>query len=453
MSLPPDRPGPGETLGAFCRRHYGRHPGQLAFLRDQSIYRCILGGVGSGKSEVAAFDVVRKAIRWPGIPQLVVARTYRMLYRSSVKSLVKVIGWWAGALRYRLHKTANLIEFPDLRHPKTGETSQLLFGYVQDAKTLRGSEVGGFWLDEATLAGRESFDTLLQRTRHPDYPLSGIVTGNPKGREWVAKLFSEEREVWSPEKRARYGFHQWKTADNPLYVEQPEYLAALKEAYGENSDWYRQEVLGEIITFRGLVYRSFDEQRHVVAEKPERVLRVMAGVDWGVSSPGCIIVVGEDSDGTAWVLDELYERGKIVAGDPGGRDWVTEAKLLAGKWRISRFLCDPSDANAVRTFKLHGLPAVGADNRVVPGIREVEGRIASGRFRVHGAMAPNLLGEIRQYHWRETPDGEPLEDQAPAKEFDHAMDALRYAVMGLARPGLVVSRGQGGGVREMSYER
>jgi len=36
------------------------------------------------------------------------------------------------------------------------------------------------------------------------------------------------------------------------------------------------------------------------------------------------------------------------------------------------------------------------------------------------------VAEFGQYHWREDRDGNPIEDADPAKEFDHAMDALRY---------------------------
>jgi hypothetical protein len=68
----------------------------------------------------------------------------------------------------------------------------------------------------------------------------------------------------------------------------------------------------------------------------------------------------------------------------------------------------------------------------MPGIQVVKNRLAvqgdgKPRLMVH-VDAANTLADFEQYQWLENRDG--LRDQ-PRKTNDHAMDALRYAAMGV----------------------
>jgi len=429
--LPPDRPGHQEPFSEFIARHYGPHPGQRRFCEDAARYRAAIAGIGGGKTEVGAFEVVRHAIRYPGIKQLVVAPTFRMLNRSTRLVLKKVIGWWGDTLVAVEKKSENRIIFPGLVD-RTGSCSEVYFGHAQDADSLRGAEVGSFWIDEAALCREDVWLVCQGRIRQPGMPHRGWITGTPKGQNWVYRTFVEGRENWSPERRARYGFHHWPTHDNPLYKIEPDFLEALEESYGIGTDFYRQEMLALFVALAGLVYKEFNASKHVVSTVPDMIVRVLAGVDWGVTSPGCIIVIGITAEGVVFVLDEVYERGVTISGTPGN-DWLSTAEALREKWKIERFFCDPEDANAILTFQRAGLLAVQADNKRIPGVRAVQALIAGDKFRVLGNAAPNLLTELSEYHWREDKDGNPIEDQDPAKEFDHALDALRYVVMGQLR--------------------
>ncbi len=433
-ALPMDRPGPGESLQAFTRRHYGPHSGQSAFCDDPARYRAAVAGIGGGKTEVGAFDAIRHAVRFPGIKGLVVAPSYRMLTNATLPTIRLVISWWEG-LEYTFHKSDWRIEFPQLRNAH-GEPSSLTFGYAANPDSLRGGTYGFAWLDEAALCPEAAWRELSGgRIRQPGYPHRAWCTTTPRGKNWVYRTFAAERETWDEQRAEAYSLHQWTTLDNPAYHADPQDIPALQAAYGgTGSDFYRQEVLAQFLAFTGLVYRAFDEGLHVCAKVPCRLRRIVAGIDWGVTSPGCIIVIGEGEDGKLYVLEEVYERGLLISGDPNGNDWLTVAKDLRTRHNITQFFADPEDANAILTFQRAGLPVAKADNRRLPGVRAVQAVIGGDSFRVLDAQAPNLLAEFSQYHWRETADGTPLEDQDPAKEFDHSMDALRYAVMGLERP-------------------
>jgi len=353
--------------------------------------------------------------------------------------LLKVASWWGDLLGVKEYKSEARLEFTKLVNPQTGECSSVYFGHAQDADSLRAVEVGYFWIDEAPLCSQEAFRVAMGRIRQPGVPHRGWITGTPKGRNWVYRTFVEERETWPAKRRRTYGFHTWRTHANPLYQAEPDFLEALEAEYGPGTDFYRQELEASFVTFAGLVYKDYDAAQHDTTEPLPRFVRLVAGVDWGFRSPGCILVLGEDSSGRVWLVDEVYERNRVVAGKDGD-DWVSEAKDLRAKWGIQAFFADPSDANAIQQFAMAGLPVTGADNARLPGVKAVQALLATDRFRVVDAAAPNTVTEFGQYHWKTDPDGNPIEDSDPAKEFDHAMDTLRYAVMGLAAPVKVARR-------------
>lgn len=433
--LPSDRPGAGESLQDFCSRHYGPHPEQWKFCMDPAMFRAAIAGIGGGKTEVGAFEAIRHSIRYPGIKGLVIAPTYRMLARSTRLVLLKVASWWGEALGVKEFKSENRIELTALRN-KHGDPSTIYFGHAQEPDSLRAVEVGWFWIDEAPLCTQEAFRVAMGRIRQPGVPHRGWITGTPKGRNWVYQTFAAERDEWSPERRNAYGFHTWRTHSNPLYQSEPAFLEALEAEYGVGSDFYRQELEASFVTFAGLVYRSFDATRHVSREVPKRFARIVAGVDWGYGV-GVMLILGEDSSGRVWLLDEVYERARILTGKAGD-DWVSTAQDLQRRWNVQQWFADPEDPNAIETCRRVGLPMVRADNSRIPGVRAVQALIVADRFRVVGDQfsteAPNTVTEFGQYHWRTDRDGNPVEDQDPSKEFDHAMDALRYAVMGLKAP-------------------
>jgi len=435
--LPPDRPGRDEPFADFVRRHYAGHLAQRRFCADPATFRAAVAGIGGGKTEVGSFDAIRHCIRFPGIKGLVVAPTYRMLMRSTRIVLKKVASWWGDALPVEEIKSEYKLVFPSLRSPE-GEPSEIYFGHAQDPDSLRAIEVGFFWIDEAPLCKEDVFLICQGRIRQPGMPHRGWITGTPKGQNWVYRTFVKDADAngdpWPAERAQRYSFHTWKTHDNPLYLAEPDFLVALEESYGRGTDFYRQELEALFVALAGLVYKDFNAEKHVVAvDQVPRFVRVVAGIDWGVTSPGCILVAGIDGAGRVWFIDEVYERGKTISNDPGN-DWLSIAQDLRTRHGINMFFADPEDANAILTFEKAGLPITRADNARIPGVREVQALIAGDRLRVVAGKCPNLEAEFGQYHWREDGDGKPIEDADPAKEFDHAMDPMRYIARGVVVP-------------------
>jgi hypothetical protein len=91
---------------------------------------------------------------------------------------------------------------------------------------------------------------------------------------------------------------------------------------------------------------------------------------------------------------------------------------------------DPSGPGTICELRCAGFTIQKADNAQDPGISAVQTRIEAGTLKIVGNACPNLLAESALYYY------EPGSDK-PAKESDHAMDALRYLIFKLDAKRLV----------------
>jgi len=413
--MPIDSPEENESITDFCKRFFQKHKGQRDFLNSSARYRAAISGIGGGKSLIGAFDLVRHALKYPKSQHMVIAPTYRMLKKSSWQSIKKVLGWWKD-LEYK-EKIADMqIELPN--------GSRILSGYAQNPDYLRGVEVSTIWIDEAALCPEELWNIAIGRIRQPNFPHRIWVTTTPRGRNWIYKKFFETEDE-------NYKTITWTTKNNPLYETEPDFINDLVKSYGgESSKWYKQEVLGEFVSFEGLVYDNFDEDIHISKDQPKNPIVTVAGTDWGTSSYGAIVVISLDSDGTVYVLDEVAKKGVVLNWD-NQESWVDIGKQLSKTYNISHFFCDPSDPNAINTFNLSGMNAVKANNARIPGIREIQAKFAGNKIKIN-PNCTNLLSEIKTYEWRKDKNDKILYDLDPVKVNDHSLDALRYAVMGIS---------------------
>ena len=375
------------------------YPAQYDFLTSGARFSAFVGGVGSGKTFAGCVKAVGECINDGGLG-LIVSPTYPMLRDATLRTFMDVAGeavsgFYKGEMRAVVGN------------------GEVLFRSADDPERLRGPNLGWFYIDEAALCHKMTWPIVIARAREGGKAGPGWITTTPKGRNWVWSEFVEKE-------RDGYAIFRARTEDNPYLA--GEFVDDLKASY--TGAFARQELLGEFVAFEGLVYEEFDREVHM-AKPPGEFVRVVAGVDWGYSNPAVILVLAIDGDGRAYVVDEYYQRRQRIA------DTVAAAQRLAEVWGIEAFLCDPSEPANIAEMGNDGLPAQGADNAVTEGIQRVKARLADagdGRRRLYVAPScVNILAEFESYCWKAQRTGE-LKDE-PEKVNDHAMDALRYAVM------------------------
>jgi PBSX family phage terminase large subunit len=386
-----------ETQGRFvgCRAH------ETGFV----------GGIGSGKTWagniralLASQGIIgkRRVLQSPNVG-VVTAPTYGMLRDATLRTFLEL----AGPAVRAFNKNEMVATMQN--------GSEVLFRTASEPDRLRGPSISWFFMDEAALCVYRAFQIMVGRLRQFGKLGYGWIATTPKGRNWVWQHFVQA-------KKAGQALYRATSADN-VYLDEA-ILAIWRETYV--GDFARQELEGEFVAFEGLIYPEFRREAHVVSAPPERYQYAVAGVDWGYSNPGVILVFVVDGDGRAWQVAEHYQRQRRV------EEWVEVARQVRQTWSVRTFYCDPSEPDYIRQFREAGLPAEQANNAVNAGLQAVKNRLVvqgDGRSRlVVSQSCAHTIAEFESYQWAEGKQG--LRDQ-PVKANDHCMDSLRYAVMGV----------------------
>lgn len=249
--------------------------------------------------------------------------------------------------------------------------------------------------------------------KNPD----GTFTLTEKGAERIAAL-----DAYTGVKKLRMRYGRWAAAEGTVY---------------EGSYERSQNVVDyAFLLDKGIV--KVDSEPGVLRLNRDVVRDVVAGVDWGYTAPGTILIAAKDGDGRLYVIHEVYRTRKLI------NWWLDQALMVRDLYGVSAFACDPSEPANIASFKRAGLPAIKGWNPLKPGIDEVAARFqlaGDGRPRLYiydnslrdrdealaNANQPTcLVDELEAYVWPKGADGKPQKDLIPVPGNDHANDGLRY---------------------------
>jgi hypothetical protein len=186
------------------------------------------------------------------------------------------------------------------------------------------------------------------------------------------------------------------------------YLERERRTMGES--WYRQEYCCSFEALEGLVYPDF---ARCVVPGPAPAGRYVGGVDFGLRNPFAAVWGVIDRDDILWLTGEHYSREKTL---------THHAEHMP---RQVIWYADPAGAREILELRSAGFTIRRGNNDQCPGIAAVRARLEEGSLRVLAGACPNLLLEAGMYRY--DPD-ERRKSERPKKEYDHALDALRYLV-------------------------
>ena len=170
-------------------------------------------------------------------------------------------------------------------------------------------------------------------------------------------------------------------------------------------------------TAEGAVYEQFDVNIHKKERARREMVRWFLAMDEGFTNPSVCLLVGSDCDARWHIAREFYKRG-IVPEDVVSlaAEWFKENQCEAAA-------VDESGAGLIESLIRAGVNAIGGKGRVQDGIAIIQNRLKvqkDGRPRL--TVDPSCVETINEFESYRYKDGK----DAPEKEFDHAMDALRY---------------------------
>ena len=244
------------------------HPVQAQFVRSNALRRGYSGGRGSGKSFVASYDLVKKAKN--GRLYMVASQSYPMLKDATFRSFIHVASERMNrVLKYRGsggNLWARIATFDPDSMPSYG-TAEVIFRTASDPDRLRGPNLSGVWLDEASVMKREAYEIATATLREGGEAGWVTLTFTPKGRShWTYDAFYDKFGKLLPYSAI---FHS-KQTDNPMLAEA--YINFMKTQYPDGSRLARQELGGEFMDYDGMLFRR--EWFTVVREVPREAFRI-----------------------------------------------------------------------------------------------------------------------------------------------------------------------------------
>ena len=191
-----------------------------------------------------------------------------------------------------------------------------------------------------------------------------------------------------------------------------------------SGDFYRRFILGQWVIPAGRVYDFFDGS--MLAEPPERCLEYIVSCDYGTKNPSSFGLWGKS--GEVWYrLREYYYDSRKVGVQKTDSEYVEELARLCGDISPSRVIVDPSAASFIEALTRRGFKVEKADNDVVSGIRLTASLLNSGKIKICRGC-DDAVREFYRYRW----DDKAGKD-TPLKQFDHAMDDIRYFAVGISK--------------------
>src|SRR5262245_26525137 len=380
------------------------HAAQLAFRRSDALYRALVGGRGSGKSFAITYDLIRRAKR--GRLYMMISPTYTILRDTDFRAF--------RALARDLCVLGEVHESPPSARLTTG--AEVLFRSADDPDRLRGPNLTGVTLNEASLMPRQAYEVCIGSLREGGEQgwLSAGFT--PKGRtHWTYEVFGGNHP------RPDTAIFHARTADNPFVP--PEFAATIARQYG--GLLALQELGGEFISIEGAEWPAeyfpdslfFTDWPHDAWACKVAALDPSKGKDAKTGDYAAFVLLCVDAEGTLFVEADLTR-------DLTAEALADQAVDYSRRWHPDLFAVEANQFQHLLSVLIRQsaskasvlVPTVEIDNRVNKQvrIRRLGAYLQAGRLRV-----------------RDTPGGRLLVDQLrefPVGPHDDGPDAAEMAV-------------------------
>lgn len=385
--------------------------GYKSYWNFRGRYAACKGSRASKKSKTTALRIIYNMMKYDKSNTLVVRKTYRTLKDSCFTDLK-----WAT----RRLEVEHLWEFKysplEATYLPTGQ--KILFRGLDDPLKITSITVDyGFlcwvWLEEAyEITSEKDFDTLDESIRGELPPYlwkQWMITFNPwNEHHWLKKRFFDVKN--DPDILAittNYKCNEWlDAADLRLFDNMKE----------KNPRRYQVAGLGNWGIVDGLVYENWKEEEFTL----DQVINCdsVNGIDFGYTNDPAAVFIGfiDTENKKIYVWDEIYKKG------------LSNKKLYeeieSSHYQKKSFTADCAEPKSIDELRGYGLRVEksqkGKDS-ITHGIQYIQ----DFEIIIHPKCV-NFITEIGNYTWDEDRLGNKI--NRPIDDFNHLMDAMRYAV-------------------------
>ena len=347
------------------------------------------GGTRSGKTYSILTALIELCHKNSGLVVTICRKTFPALRATAMRDFFEILN------REDIYN-------PDL-HNKSDATYQLWgnmveFISIDQPQKVRGRKRDVLFINEANEINLEDWRQLLLRTTG-----RVLIDYNPSDEfHWIYD------EVIPREDAA---FFQTTYKDNPFL---PQSVVMEIERFKEaDENFWRVYGLGERGASQATVFTHWKE----IDQIPNEYKLLNLGLDFGYTAdPTAIVRVYTDGHGFA--VDELCYATRLTNSD------ISKVLRDSGVSRSDVIICDSAEPKSIDEIHAHGFNTHGA--------RKGKDSVKNGIQFLHSrpllvtARSVNVIKELRNYKWKEDKNGKQLNE--PVDSFNHAIDAMRYAI-------------------------
>ena len=392
--------------------------GYGAFWRSKVRYRVVKGSRASKKSTTAALWIIASMMRYKEANTLVIRKVYRTIKDSCFAQLkwavnkLKAQDYWTfreSPLEATYNPTGQKILFRGLDDPQkvtsiTVETGVLCWAWIEEAYEIRNED--DFDMLDESIRGEAPEGLFKQIT----------MTFNPwNERHWLKKRFFDGENDNVLALTTTYQCNEWLSDDD---------REVLDKMAKTNPRRYRTAGLGDWGMVEGVIYENWKEESYTLDTIRELYkLTTVCGLDFGYTNDPSAFFIGflDTENKMLFVWDEIYKTGLTNV-------QIYQEIELKG-YRKERITADSAEPKSIAELRAMGLRISGAEkgpDSIMHGVQLLQGF----QIIVHPRCV-NFLVEIENYTYDKDKFGNTI--NRPVDDFNHLMDAMRYAVTSAMR--------------------
>lgn len=402
-------------------RPYQPHGGalRLFYCKDDEVL--LDGPAGTGKSRACLEKVNLVASKYAGCRVLLVRKTRASMTESTLVTFEEKV----------LPAGSPIASGPQRRMRQAycyPNGSEVVVGGMDNALKIMSTEYDLIYVAEATELAENDWESLTTRLRNKVVPYQQLIADCNPGAptHWLNQRCHNGLTT------RLLSRHEDNPTVDAVYLDKLRRLTGARRKRLYEGVWAAQE---------GLVY-DVDAAVHFIDrfDIPAEWKRYRV-IDFGFTNPFVCQWWAIDGDGRAYRYREIYMTGRTVA------DHAAQIKTLSAGEVYAATIAD-HDAEDRATLHASGIPTIAAHKALSPGIQAVQKRLqkaGDGRPRLlflrdslverdpalMEAKKPACTDEeFDGYVWPKAQDGKERKE-APVKDDDHGMDAMRYLVAAL----------------------
>lgn len=374
----------------------------------QNRYEIHVGGRASGKTVYCVQKLLLKGLKEKRFIVLMTKNSNKL--KDSVwKELRDLITEW---------KLTEYFEFnlSELRATCRINGTEFKCLGLQEPERFKGlKDVSDVFMDEVSAFSQEDYELVDGTVRSKKYklPLQIIAAANPVSKaNWIYKYFKYDTGEDLPNTLKTHTTYK----DNP-YLDDS-FLQRMEELKKKNYSRWLIEAEGEFANLDKLVFEGCFE----VLDFDYRTLnqcQLICGLDWGFSSDPTAFVAAlvDEETKELYIFKEFY---KTNLTNPEIASMITSLGFSK-----SRIVCDSAEPKSIAELKkcqiTRAIPAPKGRDSILFGINFLK----EYTIYIH-PECENTYTEFTNYSWQKDRSSGLFLEQ-PQDEFNHIIDALRYA--------------------------